>query len=67
LNWTFSFGKKTKLTNAYSDAFGFFGASGDLAYKQIFPADGNIKVTMLHQSPNRDGMSNSCANVLATA
>jgi glucose-6-phosphate 1-dehydrogenase len=34
----FSFGKKTKLTNAYSDAFVFFGATGDLAYKQIFPA-----------------------------
>src|SRR5580704_13063903 len=27
-----------KMTNLDSDAFVFFGATGDLAYKQIFPA-----------------------------
>ena len=26
------------LTTTHSDAFVFFGATGDLAYKQIFPA-----------------------------
>src|ERR671931_1215590 len=26
------------MSNAHSDAFVFFGASGDLAYKKIFPA-----------------------------
>jgi glucose-6-phosphate 1-dehydrogenase len=26
------------MTNSHSDAFVFFGATGDLAYKKIFPA-----------------------------
>jgi glucose-6-phosphate 1-dehydrogenase len=26
------------MTNAHSDALVFFGATGDLAYKKIFPA-----------------------------
>jgi glucose-6-phosphate 1-dehydrogenase len=41
------------LNNVYSDAFVFFGASGDLAYKKIFPAlqgmvkRGNLNVPVI--------------------
>jgi hypothetical protein len=30
--------KTMSVTNSHSDAFVFFGATGDLAYKKIFPA-----------------------------
>ncbi len=30
--------EETKVNNSHSDAFVFFGATGDLAYKKIFPA-----------------------------
>ena len=37
------------MTAAESDAFVFFGATGDLAFKQVFPA--------LNSLVNRDGIS----------
>src|SRR5882762_4520337 len=30
--------KETTVTNSHSDALVFFGATGDLAYKKVFPA-----------------------------
>src|SRR4029077_8165294 len=45
--------KETTVTNSHSDALVFFGATGDLAYKKIFPAlqamlkRGHLKVPVI--------------------
>jgi hypothetical protein len=55
-----------------SDAFAFFGATGDLAYKKIFPAlhnmvrQGTLKVPVIGIA-NRDGALISYGSELATA
>ena len=60
-------------TPPHSDALVFFGATGDLAYKQIFPAlQAMVETRRLERarssaSPSRAGTSSSCARAPATA
>ena len=36
------------MAAARSDAFVFFGATGDLAFKQIFPALAGLVLSLIH-------------------
>jgi glucose-6-phosphate 1-dehydrogenase len=46
------------MSNLHSDALVFFGATGDLAYKKIFPSlQGMVKRGHLNVPSNRRGQS----------